>query len=68
MFLGSRARPVRWADNLPPPVSRLSRQYGILNISQPYRPPWPVTRLALLSFAGTNNLYTKDPPPPVKNP
>jgi hypothetical protein len=29
-------------------VSRLSRQCGILNISQPYRPPWPVTGTALL--------------------
>jgi hypothetical protein len=29
-------------------VSRLRRQYGILNISQRYRPPWPVTGIALL--------------------
>jgi hypothetical protein len=29
-------------------VSRLSRQCGILNISQPYRPPQPVTGIALL--------------------
>jgi hypothetical protein len=29
-------------------VSRLSRQCGILNISQPYRPPRPVTRITLL--------------------
>jgi hypothetical protein len=29
-------------------MSRLSRQCGILNILQPYRPPWSVTRVALL--------------------
>jgi hypothetical protein len=33
---------------LQPSVSRLSRQCGILNISQSYRPPLPVTRIALL--------------------
>jgi hypothetical protein len=33
---------------LPPSVSRLSRQCGILNISQPYSSPRPVTGLALL--------------------
>jgi hypothetical protein len=34
----------------PPSVSRLSRQCGILNISQPYRPPLPVTGIVLLYF------------------
>jgi hypothetical protein len=39
-----------WYERLttPPPfVSRLSRQCVILNISQPYRPPWPGAGIAL---------------------
>jgi hypothetical protein len=35
-------------------VSRLSRQCGILNISQPSRPPWPVTGIALFFFTYTH--------------
>jgi hypothetical protein len=35
---------------LPPSVSQLSRQCGILNILQPSRPPWPVTGIAFLAF------------------
>jgi hypothetical protein len=46
MSLASRARRVRRADNM----SRLFRQCGIINISQPYRPPRPVTGIALLSY------------------
>jgi hypothetical protein len=44
MFLRSRARPVRRADNITtvPSVSRLSIQCGILNISQTYTHPRPV--------------------------
>jgi hypothetical protein len=43
MFLGSKARLVRGLTTLPPSVSRLSTQCGILNILQFYRPPRPVT-------------------------
>jgi hypothetical protein len=43
MFLRSKVRPVRKADNFVPSVSRLSKQCGIRNISQTYRPPRPVT-------------------------
>jgi hypothetical protein len=38
-------------------VSRMSRQCGILNISQPYRPPWPVTGRALLYGDGVCFLW-----------
>jgi hypothetical protein len=34
----------------PPSVGRMSRQCGILNISQSYRPPPPVKAIALLVY------------------
>jgi hypothetical protein len=52
MFLVSKVRAVRRADNFTATVSRLSRQCGIRNISQPYRPPRPVTGIALLYVDG----------------
>jgi hypothetical protein len=47
---GSRARPVHRADNLVASVSLLSKQCGILNISQPNRPPRPVTEDSFTFF------------------
>jgi hypothetical protein len=43
-----------------PSMSRLSRQCGILNISQPYRPPWPVKGIALLLTLYFNFFQVKE--------
>jgi hypothetical protein len=50
MFVGSRARPSLRLTTLSPSVSPLSRQCGILNISQSHRPPRPITGIAFLYF------------------
>jgi hypothetical protein len=46
MFLWNKMRPVRRADNLAAMCESI--QCGILNISQPYRPPRPAKGIALL--------------------
>jgi hypothetical protein len=73
LFLGTRAWLVRTADNLTAICELIVYTMWILNISQPYRPPQPVTRITLLlllfflllfyfyqlSWGGGYNIYVK---------
>jgi hypothetical protein len=44
---GSKARPARKADNLPPCVNQFSRKFRILVVSQPCGSPCPVAKIDL---------------------
>jgi hypothetical protein len=50
-------RPVRRAEKFPWSLIRLYRRSGILNLLQPYRPPRPVTEIALLYGDGVCSLW-----------
>jgi hypothetical protein len=56
---GERGEPQVRLTTLPPPVTRLSRKCGSLNISQPFGPPWPVTGIALPFFTFTEILHSQ---------
>jgi hypothetical protein len=54
MFWGVKRGRRLGLTTLPQHVSRLSIQFGIFNISQPYRPRLPVTGIALLFLIVTS--------------
>jgi hypothetical protein len=57
MFLGNKVRTVRRADKLVAICEAVVQQCGILNISQLYRPPRPVTGIDFYFTNTFSKLY-----------
>jgi hypothetical protein len=61
-ILWSKGRPVLKADNLIAICEPTSRDCGSLDVAQSYRPPWPITAIALPSDHPYSSTYGAQAP------